>query len=125
MKYAYTLRIHTPLENFEKLNKLLGVRSNTDYGWGYEVIENQEDEAFNFITEFLKILEDKEQELVELGVKSEEVEFWMIYEYEGQCNMEFKPEQLKRLGEKGYTLCISCYEEKSEFYIPPSPEKYN
>lgn len=112
MKYIYTLRIHTIPSFFGKLDELLKVKGIANHGWTYQVEENQDDEPYDFISEFIKILDCKESNLLELGISPEEIEFWMLYEYEGQCNMEFNPEQMKRLGEKGYSLCISCYESE-------------
>jgi len=110
MKYTYSLRIHTPPRNFKKLNELLNVVGVQNHGWTYQIIERENDKAFDFITEFLEILKGKELDLLELGIAPGEIEFWMFYEYEGQCNMEFSPHQMKMIGEKGFSLCISCYE---------------
>ncbi len=34
-----------------------------------------------------------------------------MYEYEQQCNMEFKPKIMKQIGNLGVVLCISCWEK--------------
>ena len=62
-----------------------------------------------FINQFLNILETKYSDLEKLNIEREHITFWMIYEYDHQCNMEFDPQRLKRIGENGITLCISCY----------------
>ena len=64
----------------------------------------------NFIETFLSYLNGKERELLELGVRSENISIWMLYEYDGQCNLEFSPSDMKRLGEKEISLCVSCWE---------------
>jgi hypothetical protein len=56
--------------------------------------------------------------LVQHGFDFDEVSIWYLYEYSGQCNMEFEPQDLKRLGNLGVRLCISCWEgEKEKFMV--------
>ena len=45
------------------------------------------------------------------GISREDISIWVLYEYEGQCNMEYDPESMKKLGESGILLCISCWEK--------------
>ncbi len=110
MPYTYTLRIHAPDETHSQISKILGQNPNATHGWAYQLEEKTEDAPIPFIDTFLDILEGKEAALKECGVGDEDIKIWMIYEYEGQCNMEFAPSDLKKLGEKGISLCISCYE---------------
>jgi hypothetical protein len=62
-----------------------------------------------FIQLFLGIFENKYDRLLEIGITIYDISVWMLYEYDEQCNMEFNPNQMKRMGENGITLCISCY----------------
>ena len=110
MRYYYTLRIHTSKENHIYLNRLLGVKANAKNGWAYEIIEEEGDDSINFIDVFLNLLKNKKKELESINVRNSDIEFWMIYEYDNQCNLEFDPKDLFRIGEKGFSLCISCYE---------------
>ncbi len=110
MRYYYTLRIHTPKKNHFYLNGLLGVTANAKNGWAYEIVEEEKDTSINFIDVFLKILEGKEKDLESIGIDNSDIEFWMVYEYDDQCNIEFSPKDLIRVGEKDISLCISCYE---------------
>lgn len=79
--------------------------------WVYEVIEREDDDYYDFINRFLDILDGKYSELRNIGVKTENISIWMNYEYDQQCNIEFSPKQMKRLGTAGIGLCISCWEE--------------
>ncbi len=49
--------------------------------------------------------------LKRIGVCFEDSAIWMIYEYFSQCNMEFDAGVLRRIGELGLKLCVSCYED--------------
>jgi hypothetical protein len=113
MKYFFSLRINTKPEHSITLNDILGVESNNpQISWGYN-LKVKDDGYTNFIECFLNILEGKYDKLSDLDITRDDISIWLIYEYEGQCNMEFAPNDLKRLGDNGITLCISCYEASS------------
>ena len=38
------------------------------------------------------------------------MESQMIYYYDKQCNMEFDPDLMERMGKLGLKLCVSCQE---------------
>lgn len=93
------------------ISQLLGVENNCDYtSWSFEITENESDCSVDFVQTFLNYINGKEGELLELGVRSENISIWMLYEYDGQCNLEFSPRDMKSLGEKGISLCVSCWE---------------
>lgn len=73
--------------------------------------ENVDDEYIDFITTFLDILEGKYEELEKIGIQRNNIVIFVLYRYYGQCNTEFEPEQLARLGINGIRLCISCWED--------------
>lgn len=122
MKYYDKLQINfePSVEIFNKLTTILDVKpTKKDFSnfpndipstWTYEVIETKTDKYFDFINIFLDILETKYLELEKLNIKQNDITFWMFYEYDQQCNMEFDPIRLKRLGDNGITLCISCWD---------------
>ncbi|WP_333601322.1 hypothetical protein [Flavobacterium sp.] len=115
MKYFYRLQISfSPnKETLSSLNSILGIEYLTEdenpSEWWYKVEQNESDEYFDFINQFLNILETKYSDLEKLNIKRDDITIWMIYEYDDQCNMAFDPQRLKRIGENGITLCISCY----------------
>lgn len=113
MIYYYSLRIDTSVEQFDLLNTILGVKSNfpISSGWGLEVIQKKEDNPIFFIDYFLSILEAKYEELERIGIHREDLSIWMLYSYKEQCNMEFSPKDMYRLGKEGIALCVSCWEE--------------
>lgn len=111
MSYFYSLRIDSNEDVYDEISKILGV-DITDYklGWQLEVKLNNEENR-DVIAEFLNLLKDKYRELNQIGVKQDDISIWLIYEYKDQCNLEFEPEILKKLGENGIRLCLSCYNE--------------
>ncbi len=56
----------------------------------------------------LDMAEKNKEKLTELGVAFSECEIWMIYYYDKQCNMEFAPDLMERMGKLGIKLCVSC-----------------
>ena len=115
MKYhILSITTDSTEETYNRISNLLGlepkaVDKNTKddslYSlWEYEVITNEEDEYFNFINNFLDILNPKLIDLEKLGVIKENILFWLLYEYNQQCAMEFNPQEIKRLGESGIHL---------------------
>lgn len=78
--------------------------------WLLEVAEEEDDPPHDFVSHFLSLLDGKYAELRQLGVTSDCISIWLLYEYDHQCSLELSPQQTKRLGEAGITLCISCWE---------------
>lgn len=111
-KSIYNLRILCSSdEQKEKVSKLLSVKPTKQMGntWSLEVEERESDEYFDFINHFLDILEGKYEQLESIEISREDISLWFLYEYENQCNMEFLPNDLKRLGNNGISFCISCW----------------
>lgn len=118
MKY-YQLFIDTDnnSETYNSLTKLLGLQptekdknSKDRYSsWMYMVAESDNDRSFDFINAFLDILEPKFVALEKLGVPKDKILFWMLYEYDQQCGMEFHPQEMMRLGQSGIHLNIDCW----------------
>jgi hypothetical protein len=113
MPSTFELHIETDVSHYPRLNLILNVPivGNPGY-WNYRIDESSElfDEA---ITHFLNLIEKNKHELSELGIKNDDITVWYLYEYEQQCNMEFGPEMLKKMGDLGITFCISCWEKGS------------
>ena len=125
MKVYDKLEIHfaPSVETFKKLTNILGVEPNDNFAdfpnnipscWTYEVADHKPGEYFDFINIFLDILERKYADLEKLNIKRSQILIWMLYEYDQQCNMEFDPIRLKRLGDNGIKLCISCWDSGIE-----------
>lgn len=58
----------------------------------------------------LNLAEKNEKEMTGLGVDFSDSQIWMIYYYDKQCNMEFTPDLMERMGKLGLKLCVSCQE---------------
>ena len=112
MRYFFKLTIDTCSNDINKITNILGVISSSDDQWEYELVIGENDDYIDFINYFLDILDGKYYQLEEIGIHRNNITIWMIYEYNNQCNMEFFPEDMKRLGSNGISFCISCYDEK-------------
>ena len=113
--YIYRLQILSSKSySEEQLNNVIGVSSNFPHAdWGIEII--QSDENFSgILVYFLSLLEGKYEKLESIGITREDISIWVLYEYEGQCNMEYDPVSMKKIGENGIVLCISCWEKEGE-----------
>ena len=113
MTSYYKLQILIDNENkYLIINDIIGVNSNSSPSciWDITITSGDENEYIPFIDYFLSILEGKYEQLAAVGIARENISIWMLYEYDGQCNMEFFPKDMKRLGEEGITLCISCWD---------------
>jgi len=107
----YELRIETEEKNYSEVSNILGVQpKNYKYGWSYTIILEEEKQYYNIIEKFLDILDGKYEKLFNLKIERKFITIWLIYGYHNQCNMEFSPETMERLGKNGITLCISCFE---------------
>jgi len=112
--YYYSLRISiSDKGQIDQLNRILEIESNyPEVGWGIEIIKENSNIDFNFADYFLSILNGKEAELKAVNISTDNISIWVLYEYEGQCNLEFTPTDLKRFGDAGISLCISCWEKQ-------------
>ncbi len=120
MKY-HRLHIDTDgtVDTYNKITQLLGLQptpvdteskfANAYSLWTYEVDTDQDDDYFDFINKFLDILDPKFADLEKLGVTKENILFWLLYEYDQQCAMEFHPQEMARLGQSGIHLNIDCW----------------
>jgi hypothetical protein len=121
MKF-YNLYIHfkNSSATYNAVTDILGVNpsnntpskftTNLHDTWWYQIVERDNDKAYDFIPEFLDIIEPNFLKLAELGIKSSDIVIWLVYEYEHQCALGFSPEELKRLGESGIALNIDCFD---------------
>jgi hypothetical protein len=107
---TYDLRINTEEKLYDEVSSILKLQPlSYKYGWSYEVIFGEKENGLDIIEKFLDSLENKYEILKEIGISNNDISIWLIYGYENQCNMEFNPKTLMRLGANGITLCISCY----------------
>lgn len=110
-------------ETYNNLTQILGVEpmpferykfstSDVPSSWKYQLQEKKFDDApIDFINVFLDILEPELSTLETMGIKREDIIISVVYEYEHQCNLEFHPTEMKRLGESGIALTISCFDK--------------
>lgn len=127
MKSYYKLEISfNGISNtFSKIGEILEVKPTvTNFDdvpnsipatWTYEVVKKDEDPYFDFINIFLDLLETKYKLLKEFNIQRSDITLWFLYEYDQQCNMEFDPVRLKRLGDNSIRLCISAWNSGDEY----------
>lgn len=110
MSYQYSLKIECDDKCMHDVTNILGKPSKIISGcWELTLNEEDSDPPISFIEIFLDIIEDKFDFLAKVGISKSDVSIWMLYEYQNECNMEFEPSDLKRLGINEISLCISCW----------------
>ncbi len=112
MKHIYSLKIDLAnAKNKKRILEILKTKPTLvdDNYWELELIETENDPYIDFINYFFDVLENKFNILEKNGINKEDITIWIYYEYDEQCNLEFLPAQLKRIGENGISLCISCW----------------
>ncbi|MEZ0450778.1 hypothetical protein ABTW24_04135 [Sphingobacterium thalpophilum] len=111
MASYYELQINCNIEEKQKIETILG-KSGRDFqkNWYLTIEENSSDYS-NALDKFASIIEANLILLKEIGIMEDQIIFWYMYEYEQQCNMEFKPKIMKQIGNLGVVLCISCWEK--------------
>ena len=113
----WSLKINCEDSLKDSVSVILGVKPNIKYGWELEKIEEEEDPYVNYIEYFLDLLEFNYEKLSAIGVERTDIAIWRIYEYNDQCNMEFSPTNMYRLGSNGITLCVSCYDMPTQLSV--------
>ncbi|MCU7617185.1 hypothetical protein NZ698_08245 [Chryseobacterium sp. PBS4-4] len=119
MKY-YNLHINCKnKETYKKITNLLGVKpivfdesKHEEFEtWTYQLTQKEKDKPIDFINMFLDILEPNFVALKKLDIEKSDILFWLVYEYKHQCNMEFHPKEMLRLGNSEICLNIDCFDE--------------
>lgn len=113
MSSSYSLRITSDTAQVEYINSVLSISpTSVDSAWEYSIDDTSDlySSAVSFIS---KLLTGKMEFLEDIGITRDDISIWFLYEYEGECNMEFNPEDLKKVGDLGISLCISCWEKNS------------
>ena len=115
MEITYILKIDCELQQFEEITDILGNEPSKEYSgyWELILVERDSEPPVDFIDIFLDLLKNKYDQLLSLGIQRKDIDIWMLYEYENQCNIEIPPVKTKRLGENQISLCISCWESSN------------
>lgn len=115
MSLRYGLKIRAA--ETKQVSSILGVQpSNTQFGWELWV----DDISYSYaesVEYFCSLLEKNMPELLRIKVVKEDIELWILYEYEQQCNFEFHSTELARISNLDIVLCISCWQKDSEIII--------
>lgn len=96
------------VETYNTITEIIGInpskgedsklQNDIPCSWNYEITTNEEDQYFDFINNFLDMLESKYESLAKLKIQRSNISIWLLYEYQQQCNIEFDPIRMKRLG---------------------------
>jgi len=111
-KTIYSLRISCQDgTQTNKVSKILNKVPNEQIGnmWILNIEEYENDAYFDFINYFLDILKNTYSSLELIGISKNNISVWLLYQYIDQCNLEFLPKDLKRLGDEDISLCVSCW----------------
>jgi|NOAtaT_6_FD_contig_123_81064_length_1879_multi_5_in_1_out_2_2 hypothetical protein len=105
------------------ISGILGVEANwISKDWCFAIIQDYEnntekideyedfDDIPSFIDRFIDLLDGKYEQLAKVDIQRSDIIFWQYYAYDSQCNLEFTPKQLKKLGDNEIRLCISCWD---------------
>ena len=106
----YRILILCDIEKKKKIDIILGESNNDpEIGWGL-IIEEDSPNFNQALDYFIDLIKNNLVELNVVGISIDRITFWYMYEYDQQCNMEFHPDIMKKIGELGIVLCISCWE---------------
>ena len=94
------------------IQKILGINEpyilDTPNFWSLKKLHEAEKPYVDYISYFLDILENKYHDLSKVGIRRQDISINLTYQYEGYCNLEFRPEVLERLGKNGISLSLTC-----------------
>lgn len=109
MEIEFFFRIET--NDAKKTSAVLGLLATRESPyWEYSCTKVNDLEMF--VGDFLEKLESNKKSLGNINVSvPDDISFWYMYEYDGQCNIEFDSSFLQALGSKGIDLCISCWKK--------------
>ncbi len=107
---------------FDSISNLLNVtpekhsknrldKSDIPSTWFYQIEVDEEIECFDFVNNFLGLIEPNIESLSKLGIKTENMLIWLVYEYTEQCSLSFNSQELKRLGQSGISFNIDCHKK--------------
>ncbi|MEJ8801927.1 hypothetical protein [Pontibacter sp. H249] len=107
-------------EVYDSITQVLGVEPQSVFSkevdrdipsvWMYEVDVSAVNDHYDYINKFCDLLDGRYDQLKEIGIEKNQISIWTLYGYEGQCNIEYDPKDLKRLGDNGVKLCFSCWD---------------
>lgn len=111
MYRRYQIRI--TCERSGAVDSVLGIcsQSKLDTVWVTEVSESEIDPPFDYVNEFLGVLDGKYEALDAIGVKRGDIEIWVLYEFRNECNFELSSTNMEKLGRNGLSFCLSCWQE--------------
>lgn len=113
MKNLYYLQIDVEDQKILWVDEILGVEHNTmDFRWQFLISEGES--TIDYINLFMDLLEGKYKAMEEKGISRSMISMWHIYGYDSQCNFEYSPRDLERLGNNGITLYVSCWDTGEE-----------
>ena len=109
---TFWLTIYGKNINLAKIEELLEVKLDNNRIFVPDDLPEDPDGPIHYdeIAWLLDLVEKNKKELLDLGVDFSDSQIWMIYYYDKQCNMEFDPDLMERMGKLGLKLCVSCQE---------------
>jgi hypothetical protein len=111
MSRTFAIRINASSNTFESISEIFNhypTRTQADWELALEDDSEISPNVFEYLVE---VLNSNLPLLATLNITKADISLWYFYEYEGQCNMEFDTQILKRLGDLGVVFCISCWKK--------------
>ena len=110
MEIYCSLRIRTK-SNVEIVNKIMKKKSHEKYDncWKIDIKATKNKSYWEVLNTLIDLVEKNIPKLQLEGIEKDDITLWMLCEFSGQCNLEFNPKTLERIGNNGITFCISYF----------------
>ncbi|MEM6800605.1 MAG: hypothetical protein AAF696_04325 [Bacteroidota bacterium] len=95
-----------------EIEEILGIQEpyilKSNNFWVLKKVREESEPFVDYLGYFLDLLEDNYEALSSIGIQRRDIQINWTHQYEGSCNLELRPEILKRLGKNGIGLNLSC-----------------
>ena len=112
---SYVLEIQTN----KNINQYLFTNDfiNKKNYWYYKISRQILDS--NGITDICLFTNKYLERLLKLGIKKDDISFWIYYEYTEECILNFFSRDLKKLANFNFNVCINCWKKSDSELIFP------
>lgn len=80
--------------------------------WMHYHNDDQLENAKDPIIFYSNLVSEKMEALLKSGIDKDDIRFELLYEYNGQCNLELTSDQIQALTKTGLSINISCWESE-------------
>ena len=112
----YRLIIFSRDVNPSTINDILGLNSMANSNdrdiWIHYHNDDQLEDARDPIIFYSNLVSEKIKDLLKSGIDKDDIRLELLYEYNGQCNLELTSDQIQALTKTGLSINISCWESE-------------